>query len=196
MGPELAVLLADPAQAGLAFDLLASADPAGAALFLMDDGVALARDPRLAGLLAGGLDAALCAADAQARGLHDDGRGPRFSAQHEHARLVRDARRFVALCGVRVDDQRPRRDAGRTVRVRLTRPPDHPRTAQGLRSAVGYLAVDLTVEVRLEEAALALLLGPQPDRVTRAVATLRAVPRASLGPAEPDAPPADVEVTW
>ena len=64
------------------------------------------------------------------------------------------------------------------VTVVLHRAPDHPRTAQGLRSAVGYAALGLQVRVVCVGPAAALLDGPAtqlPLALGRARSTLAAL---------------------
>ena len=71
-----------------------------ASLFLMDQGVCYAADPRLLPLIAAGVDVALCASDAEAHGLDLDlaaARGILLGSQHDHARLVRDCDRFLSF---------------------------------------------------------------------------------------------------
>jgi hypothetical protein len=68
--------------------------------------------------------------------------------------------------------------AAKHVVVLLRRPPQHPRTAQGLRSAVGYLTANLRVTVVLCGPAQALLAQepcPAPPTLTRHLQTLRAL---------------------
>lgn len=70
-------------------------------------------------------------------------------------------------------------DPGPPVVVLLRRPPAHPRTAQGLRAAVGYLSAGLQVQVVLCGPARALHLpaeaGDLPAALARPLATLRAL---------------------
>lgn len=69
------------------------------ALFLMSEGVRYAHDPRLQPLLRAGVDVTLCAMDAEAHGLDTAAiaaLGIELGSQHDHARLVRDADRFLA----------------------------------------------------------------------------------------------------
>ncbi|MCS6913979.1 MAG: hypothetical protein RMK29_14570 [Myxococcales bacterium] len=61
------------------------------------------------------------------------------------------------------------------VLVLLRLPPDHPRTAQALRAAVGYLAAGLEVTVLLDGPAAALLERPAPQSLRRHLETLRAL---------------------
>jgi hypothetical protein len=196
MGLELGVLLADASRLDAALDVLDGARDA--ALFLMDSGVEVAHDPRLAALADADVEIALCAMDAEARGVAPAEHGPRFGSQYDHARLVRDAARVVALTGTGfVDDHRPP-PGRRTVRVRLTRDARDGKTAQALRSAVGYAACDLDVVIAVEPPARALLAangnGNLPQPVLRALGTLRGLGHR-IAPAG-DAPPAHLEVTW
>ncbi|HZS40744.1 MAG TPA: hypothetical protein VFF06_28120 [Polyangia bacterium] len=225
MGLELGVLLADDrrlAEAGEAIRSLAR-EPSGAALFLMDDGARAASAPLMMELLEAGVEVALCAADAEARGVLPVDGGPRFGSQYDHAVMVRDARRVVALTGDgHRDDHAPPAGAGRrVVRVRLTRDVRDGKTAQALRSAVGYAACDLDVVIAVEPPARAILDAlaarsavvspgsgnlPQgsrllqssllqlPEAVLRAVGTLRGLGHR-IAPAS-DAPPGHLEVTW
>lgn len=84
--------------------------------------------------------------------------------------------------------------------VVLRRGPGHPRTAQGLRAAVGYLSVGLTVEVLLVGAAQALLVGEWPAPVTRPLQLLVAlgqrVRRAEAGDVAAALRGARAVVTW
>ncbi len=72
-------------------------------LFLMDDGVAYALDPRLALLVQAGVEVTLCAMDAEARGLSPkmietlEAAGMRLGSQHDHARILRDSDRFLSF---------------------------------------------------------------------------------------------------
>jgi hypothetical protein len=65
----------------------------------------------------------------------------------------------------------------RAVVVLLRRPPAHPRTAQGLRAAVGYLTAGLGVTVLLAGPAAALLDGAVEGPLRRHLDTLRALGR-------------------
>src|SRR5262249_28619707 len=102
MALELGVLVAEPAMLERALDLLATVDEAQ--LFLMDQGVRAAAAPRLIAAIDDGLEAVLCAADAEARGVAPVAGGPRFGSQWDHATMVREAARVVAMTGGRIDD--------------------------------------------------------------------------------------------
>ena len=174
MALELGILLADATMLTRALDL--ARDRADVQLFLMDEGVDAARAPALLAALDDGLDASLCAMDAEARGIAPVAGGARFGSQWDHATLVRDAARVVAMTGGRIDDNDvlSPAGAGRRVAVRLTRQAAHPKTRQALRSAVGYAAADLAVTIVVEPAARALLASDEHDAATlRAIATLR-----------------------
>ncbi|MDB4969737.1 MAG: hypothetical protein JWN44_5426 [Myxococcales bacterium] len=184
MGLELGILVADPAMLGRALDLARNSDEAQ--LFLMDDGVRAADAPALRAAIDDGLEATLCAMDAEARGVVAVRGGPRFGSQWDHAVMVRDAARVVAMTGGRIDDNgggealgSPRSALGRGARrvaVRLTREASHPKIAQALRSAVGYAGVELAVILVVEPPARALLNGEDhPPAVMRALSTLRAL---------------------
>jgi hypothetical protein len=191
------ILLADDALAGAAIEIArGSSRPEEATLFLMDEGVRAAGDPRLRALLDDGAEVSLCAMDAEARGIAADDRGPRFGSQYDHAVLVRDARRVVSLtgAGAPVEDHTPAGEGTRRVLVRLTRDARHPKIAQALRAAAGYAAVDLSVTVLVEPDASALLShGDHPPQVLRAIATLRGLGHTITAG---QAPPADVVITW
>jgi hypothetical protein len=175
MGLELGILVADPAMLGRALDLAANADEAQ--LFLMDEAVRSAGEPRLHAAIDDGLEAALCAMDAEARGVTPSTGGPRFGSQWDHATMVRDAARVVAMTGGRIDDNEiVGAPAPRRVAVRLTRDAADAKIAQGLRSAVGYAAADLAVIIVVEPPARALLAhDDHPAAVQKAIATLRAL---------------------
>jgi hypothetical protein len=201
MALELGILVADPSLIGVAVELVrASGAPIGAALFLMDDGVHAAADPRVGALLDGGTDVTLCAMDAEARGLSPTDGGVRFGSQYDHALLVRDSQRFVALTGARIDDHSPTRSEDRTVAVRVTRDSRHAKTAQALRAAVGYAAGGLKVVVLVEPLARGLLShDDHPGAVQRALTTLRGLGLPLVGTAHNARPPSvslDLEVTW
>jgi len=201
MAPELGILLADPSLVGVAVELVrASGAPIEAVLFLMDEGVHASEDARVRALLDGGTDVTLCAMDAEARGLHATDGGVRFGSQYDHAVMVRDAQRIIALTGTRIDDHSPTRSEGRTVAVRVTRDSRHPKTAQALRSAVGYAACDLKVVVLVEPLARGLLShDDHPGAVQRALTTLRGLGLPLVGTAPNARPPSvnmDLEVTW
>jgi hypothetical protein len=174
MALELGVLVAEAAMLPRALDLVHGAGEAQ--LFLMDDGVRAAGDAALAAAIDEGLEASLCAMDAEARGVAPVAGGPRFGSQWEHARMVREAARLVAMTGGRIDDNtiEAPRGPGRRVAVRLTRDADHVKTQQALRSAVGYAAADLAVTVVVEPPARALLASDEhAPALLRAIATLR-----------------------
>ncbi|MCU1279719.1 MAG: hypothetical protein JWM53_3265 [bacterium] len=200
MGLELGILVADPAMLGRALDLARNADEAQ--LFLMDEGVRAASDPRLRAAIDDGLDASLCAMDAEARGLAPDpslGGGPRFGSQWDHATMVRDAARVVAMTGGRIDDNDAAAVAGsRRVAVRLTRDAHDTKTAQALRSAVGYAAADLRVIIVVEPAARALLAhDDHPAPLVKAIATLRALGHRFVEVATTHhRVSCDIEVSW
>lgn len=63
--------------------------------------------------------------------------------------------------------------AGKRVLLLLHRPPKHPRAAQALRSAVGYLTADLQVTLVCCGAAAALLHGYRADPARLAPALRR-----------------------
>jgi hypothetical protein len=174
MALELGVLVAEAAMLPRALDLVRGAGEAQ--LFLMDDAVRAAGDPALAAAIDDGLEAGLCAMDAEAHGFAPVAGGPRFGSQWDHALMVRQAARLVAMTGGRIDDNSVEapRGPGRRVAVRLTRAAAHPKTQQALRSAVGYAAADLAVTVVIEPAARDLLASDaHPPALLRAVATLR-----------------------
>ena len=102
MALELGILVADPAMLGRALDLARNSDEAQ--LFLMDEGVRAAGEARLVAAIDDGLDACLCAMDAEARAVAPVDGGPRFGSQWDHATMVRDAVRVVAMTGGRIDD--------------------------------------------------------------------------------------------
>jgi hypothetical protein len=200
----LGVVLADPARLDEALALLRShGDLAEARLFLMHEGVRAASDPRLRALVDEGLEAALCAMDAEARGVVEDEGGVRFGSQYDHAVLLRDAGRIVAWTGHRGDpvDARPAaRARRRAVRVVIEAGPEEARAWQGLRAAAGYLAVDLDVEVALlptvagalvdaAEREVADAVGRAGRRALRAFVALGKLVGFGRGPA-------DVELRW
>jgi hypothetical protein len=84
------------------------------------------------------------------------------------------------------------------VALRLTRDAGDPKIAQGLRSAVGYAAADLTVIVVVEPPARALLMHDEhAPPVLRAVATLRALGHRFVEVAAASQRVAcDLEVSW
>jgi hypothetical protein len=200
MALELGVLLADAAMLTRALDLCATVKEAQ--LFLMDDAVRAAALPLLRAAIDEGLDVALCAMDAQARGIRADtllGGGPRFGSQWDHAVMVRDAARVVAMTGGRIDDSDGGRPgAGRRVAVRLTRHPSHDKTRQALRSAVGYASADLSVVIVSEPPARELLRHDRhAPELLRAITTLRAVGHRFVEVASAATRVScDVEVSW
>lgn len=98
--------------------------------------------------------------------------------------------------------------AAKHVVVILRRPPQHPRTAQGLRSAVGYLTANLRVTLVLcgpAEALLSLCAAPSPalsaeSALQRPLTTLRALGHAVVLASAIDlgalVEAADAVVTW
>jgi hypothetical protein len=201
----LGILVADPEMLTRALDLAAGSDDAQ--LFLMDEGVRVAADPRLRAAIDDGLEAALCAMDAGARGLVPIPGGPRFGSQFDHAVMVRDAARVVAMTGGRIDDNEAARlegaaqargVVGRRVAVRLTRAADHGKTAQALRCAVGYAAIELDVTIVVEPPARALLAhDDHAAPLLRALGTLRALGHRFVEVATPATRVScDVEVSW
>src|SRR5262245_60698099 len=135
MGLDLGILVGDATMLARALDLARNSDDAQ--LFLMDEGVRAAGEPALLAAIDDGLEAALCAMDAEARGVGPVTGGPRFGSQFDHAVMVREARRVVAMTGGRIDDsdgdsggERPMMAGrgpgpGRRVAVRLTRAAEH-----------------------------------------------------------------------
>jgi sulfur relay (sulfurtransferase) complex TusBCD TusD component (DsrE family) len=201
MGPSLGILLAEHDRAGVAVELLRALapSPSEAALFLMDDGVHAAADARVRALVDEGAEVSLCAMDAEARGVHFDLGGIRLGSQHDHAEMLRTAARVIAMTGVRIDDHKPARSDGRVVAVRITRSASHPKTAQALRSAVGYAAGRLRVAVLVEPPARALVAsGERSVLVEKSLTTLRGLDMPILGVAPGTRPPMqiDLEVTW
>jgi hypothetical protein len=204
MALELGILVADPAMLGRALDLCRNVDEAQ--LFLMDEGVRAAAAPALRAAIDDGLDASLCAMDAEARGIVATVGGPRFGSQWDHATMVRDAARVVAMTGGRIDDNEvdsPQStvDSGsgaRRVAVRMTREASHPKIAQGLRGAVGYAAADLAVTIVVEPAARALLAhDDHPPPLMKAMATLRALGHRFVEVAAVNVRVScDIEVSW
>jgi len=197
MALELGILVADAAMLGRALDLARNVDEAQ--LFLMNDAVRAAGDPRLRAAIDDGLDASLCAMDAEARGVAPVAGGPRFGSQWDHATMVRDAVRVVAMTGGRIDDNDGATPGpGRRVAIRLTRDAADPKIAQALRSAVGYASVDLSVIVVVEPPARALLQHDEhAPAVVRAIATLRALGHRFVEVATSNhRVSCDVEVSW
>ena len=203
MNVALGILVADPEMLTRALDLCRGCDDAQ--LFLMDEGVRAAGDSRLRAAIDDGLEAALCAMDAEARGIFPVAGGPRFGSQFDHAVMIREATRVVAMTGGRIDDNEAAllhgsrgAEVRRRVAVRLTRAADHAKTAQALRSAVGYAAVELDVTLVVEPAARALLAhDDHPAPLLRALGTLRALGHRVVEVASPAARVScDVEVSW
>jgi len=198
----LGVVLADAARLDEALALLRAHGDREARLFLMHEGVRAAADPRVRALIDGGLEATLCAMDAEARGVVEDEGGVRFGSQYDHAVLVRDAARVVAWTGRAGDpvDARPLATARRRVRVVIEAGPDDPRAWQGLRAAAGYLGVELDVEVALLPTVAAALVdaaerdvaepvGRAGRRALRAFVAMGKLVGFGRGPA-------DVELRW
>ena len=197
MALALGLLVADAAMLGRALDLLRTVDEPQ--LFLMDDAVRAAGDARLRAAIDDGLDASLCAMDAEARGVAPIAGGPRFGSQWDHATMVRDAARVVAMTGGRIDDNEiVGAPAPRRVAVRLTRDASDPKTAQALRSAVGYAAADLAVIIVVEPPARALLAhDDHAPAVHKAIATLRALGHRFVEVASSShRVSCDLEVSW
>ncbi len=203
MSLALGILVADPEMLTRALDLCRGCDDAQ--LFLMDEGVRAAGDARLRAAIDDGLDAALCAMDAEARVIPAVAGGPRFGSQFDHAVMVREAARVVAMTGGRIDDNEAAllhasraTLARRRVAVRLTRAAEHAKTAQALRSAVGYAAVELDVTLVVEPAARALLTrDDHAAPLLRALGTLRALGHRVVEVASPSTRVScDVEVSW
>ena len=197
MALELGVLVADASMLDRALDLMLHVDEAQ--LFLMDEGVRAAGAPRLLAAIDDGLDASLCAMDAEARGVAPVAGGPRFGSQWDHATMVRDAARVVAMTGGRIDDHDGATPGpGRRVALRLTRAASDPKVAQALRSAVGYAAANLSVIVVVEPPARELLRHEgHPPAVVRAIATLRALGHRFVEVATSNhRVSCDLEVSW
>jgi hypothetical protein len=197
MALELGILVADAAMLGRALDLARNVDEAQ--LFLMDDAVRVAADARLRAAIDDGLDASLCAMDADARSIAPVVGGPRFGSQWDHATMVRDAVRVVAMTGGRIDDNDGATPGpGRRVAIRLGRDAADPKIAQALRSAVGYATADLSVIVVVEPPARALLQHDEhAPAVVRAVATLRALGHRFVEVATTNhRVSCDLEVSW
>ena len=197
MALEIGVLVADPGMLERALDLVRNVDEAQ--LFLMDEGVRAAAAPRLVAAIDDGLDAALCAMDAEARGVTATAGGPRFGSQWDHATMVRDAARVVAMTGGRIDDSDGATPGpGRRVAVRLTRDARDPKVAQALRAAVGYAAADLSVVVVVEPPARALLASDEhAPSLLRAIATLRGLGHRFVEVATSNhRVSCDIEVSW
>jgi hypothetical protein len=199
MALELGILCADAGFLPRALDLARGVSDVQ--LFLMDDAVRVAGDPALHRAIADGLEASLCATDAEAHGIAPEREGPRFGSQWDHARMVQEAARVVALTGGRIDDCTPAPSATgapRRVAVRLTRAARHPKSAQALRSAVGYAAGGLAVILIVEPEARALLAHEDhPPEILRALGTLRGLGQRFVEVARASHPIAcDVEISW
>ena len=197
MALELGILVADPAMLGRALDLARNSDEAQ--LFLMDEGVRAIGEARLRAAIDDGLDASLCAMDAEARGLLPVAGGPRFGSQWDHAVMVRDAARVVAMTGGRIDDNDGARPGpGRRVAVKLTRDARDPKIAQALRAAVGYATAELSVVVVVEPPARDLLMHDEHSPpIVRAMATLRALGHRFVEVATTNhRVSCDIEVSW
>jgi hypothetical protein len=181
---SLGILVAEADQIDAALALL-QRESGEAALFLMHEAVRAAGEARLRRAILDGADATLCAQDAEGRGLtaptEDDNGAVRWGSQYDHAVLVRDAERFVAFTGAApAEARRPRR-----ILVELG--DDDRRAAQGLRTALAYASVGLTVGVA--PAPGARPLGS--ERLSeRALSTLRA-----LGGGDPSGV-FDLRVRW
>jgi sulfur relay (sulfurtransferase) complex TusBCD TusD component (DsrE family) len=70
------------------------------ALFLMDDGTGYALDARVIALIDAGVEVAMCAMDAERRGIdcaQAEAAGVLVGSQYDHARLVRDSDRFLSF---------------------------------------------------------------------------------------------------
>jgi hypothetical protein len=158
----------------------------------MDDGVCAQGAPRLRALIDAGAEVALCAQDAESRGMHPYDGGPRFGSQYDHARMMRDAACVVAATHAGTTKSRPE-GPRRRVGVTITGDPGDPSTVQALRSAVGYLGCELDVRIKLGSRSLALLGDEPPREVLRHLSTLR-----GLGTKIEPLPggPIDVEVIW
>jgi hypothetical protein len=190
MDLELGVLIA--ASERLESALSHVVHPDRTQIFLMDDGVCAQKEPRLRGLIDQGAEVALCAMDAEARGLAAYDGGPRFGSQYDHAQMIRDAVCVVATTRAGTTKSRPD-GTRRRVGVTLMGEPRDSSTVQALRSAVGYLGCDLDVRIRLGSRALGLLEEGHPREVLRHLSTLR-----GLGTQIEPLPggPIDVEVIW
>jgi hypothetical protein len=184
LGPDLGILYAD---ATLALPRIER--PEATQLFLMDDGVRLAVDARLQKLIDAGLEVTMCATDAETRTISAPD-GVRLGSQHDHALMIRDAQRILALTGAQPTESRPAVNAARRVAVRITR---MQKAAQALRSGVGYATAELPVTIVVEPAAHGLLAhSDHPAAILRALGTLRGLGHAIVEtPAD-----ADVEIAW
>ena len=102
---KLGILVATAPQAGdlpIVLSSIARALREGddVALFLMDDGVGYALEPRVTSFIDEGLEIALCAMDAEARGLdfrRAEAAGVIIGSQYDHGRLLRDSDRFLSF---------------------------------------------------------------------------------------------------
>jgi hypothetical protein len=189
MDLELGILIADDRA-----ELPSIERPEATQLFLMDEGVRLASDARIVALVDAGLEATVCATDAEARHVVPPA-GVRLGSQYDHATMIRDARTIIALTGAARDLHVPGAATGRIAAVSLTREPRHPKIAQGLRSAVAYAACGLDVRVVVHPAAGALLRhDDHPPAVVRALATLRGLGHRVIDAGQPFG--CHVEVRW
>src|SRR5262249_14466771 len=102
MGLELGIVVADASMLSRALDL--AHNVSDAQLFLMDDGVRAASAPALRAAIDDGLDATVCAMDAELHQIAAVPGGPRFGSQWDHAMMVRHAARVVGMTGGRIDD--------------------------------------------------------------------------------------------
>jgi hypothetical protein len=185
MDRSVGVLLADSAAVEVGLGL---AGP-DAEWFVMDEGVRAL--PLLRSRIDAGTEVTVCATDAAGM---EPIPGVRMGSQYDHALMVRNVARLIALTGVRVDDHRPRRDE-RTVIVRVTR---LEKVAQALRTAVGYAAGDLRVAVLLEPPVHGIIERPL-QGVARSLATLRGLDHPIVAVAAGEYPARlrwDVEVAW
>jgi hypothetical protein len=204
MALELGIVVGDAAMLSRALDLARNVDEAQ--LFLMDDGVRAATAAALRAAIDDGLDATVCAMDAEFHQIAAVPGGPRFGSQWDHAMMVRHAERVVGMTGGRIDDnaiadsrQLTADSRGsRTVAVRLTRNAAHHKISQALRSAVAYAGVEMAVVIVVEPPARALLASEEhPANVLRAMGTLRALGHRFVEVAAPNVRvPCDVEVSW
>jgi len=195
MDLDLGVLIADAGRLDAA--LAHVVHPERTQIFLMDEGVCAQEAPRLRALIDAGAEAALCAMDAESRGLSAYDGGPRFGSQYEHACMVRDAACVVAATRAALVKSRPAKhrsiDARRRVGVTVKSEPGDPATAQALRSALGYLGCDLDVRLRLGARAQGLLDAELPLETLRHLSTLRGL---GVSPEPLPGAPVDIEVIW
>ncbi len=119
-------------------------------LFLMDDGVLAADDPRIDTLILDGNDVILCAMDAEARGVGEREGGPQAGSQYDHAVLVRDAARLVTFSRVGRDpsDSTVALTVPRQVLVEIAAP--DALASSALRAAMAFGALGLEVTVLAE----------------------------------------------